>query len=353
MDSIEDLLADTFRRGASDLHLIAGQPARMRYLGDLATLNQDELSQDYVQDQLYRIMPSEIREAFERDDQADFAYWVEDVARFRVNVLRHINGIGAVFRAIPEKAYSLEDLKLPDVVPSFCVQNQGLVLVTGKTGSGKSTTLAAMVDYINSNRKGHIITIEDPIEFVHGRKRCLISQRELGAHTRSFGGALRSALREDPDVILIGELRDLETMSLAVTAAETGILVFGTLHTNGAVSTVDRMVNAFPIGKQPQVRAMLATSLRGVISQQLVKTADGKSRVAAVEIMVNNAAVASILRDGRTEQLENALQTGGLQGMQSMDTSLRRLLDAGMITGEDAYEVAFRKADFEGYRNAG
>jgi twitching motility protein PilT len=188
---------------------------------------------------------------------------------------------------------------------------------------------------------------------VHGRKRCLISQRELGAHTRSFGGALRSALREDPDVILIGELRDLETMSLAVTAAETGILVFGTLHTNGAVSTVDRMVNAFPVGKQPQVRAMLATSLRGVISQQLVKTADGKSRVAAVEIMVNNAAVASILRDGRTEQLENALQTGGLQGMQSMDTSLRRLLDAGMITGEDAYEVAFRKADFEGYRNAG
>jgi twitching motility protein PilT len=255
-----------------------------------------------------------------------------------------------VFRVIPETALSLEALNLPDVVPSLCQQHQGLILVTGKTGSGKSTTLAAMIAFINEQRRGHIITIEDPIEFVHQRKRCLISQRELGAHTQTFSAALRSALREDPDVVLIGELRDLETMSLAVTAAETGILVLGTLHTNGAVSTVDRLVNAFPISKQNQVRTMLATSLRAVISQQLVKTADGQGRVAAVEILVNTPGVANILREGKTEQLENALQTGGLQGMQSMDSALRRLLDAHAITGDEAYDNAFRKAEFERFR---
>lgn len=352
MDNLETLLNETVQRGGSDLHFISNEPPRMRYLGDLMTLSKDDLAQDFVTAELQRIMSAEARQTFEERDGADFAVSFEGIARFRVNVMRHVRGLGAVFRSIPESAFTLKELRLPEVIPSLCLQNQGLVLVTGKTGSGKSTTLAAMVDHINSTRQGHIITIEDPIEFVHGRKKCLLSQRELGSHTRSFSGALRSALREDPDVILIGELRDYETMKLAVTAAETGILVFGTLHTNGAVSTVDRLVNAFPGHEQPQVRAMLATSLRAVISQQLVKSADGKGRVAAVEIMVNNAAVANLLREGKTEQLENALNSGGLQGMQSMDGALRRLLDAHMIRGAEAYDKAFRKADFERYRNA-
>lgn len=352
MENIEAYLAKTVELGGSDLHFLAGDPPRIRNLGELETLTPTDLDPDFVQNELTRLMTPEARDTFEREDQVDFAYTIEGLARFRVNAFRQINGLGAVFRAIPSSAYPLEELGLPDVITSICNQHQGLILVTGKTGSGKSTTLAAMIHYINTRRKGHIVTIEDPIEFVHQRERCLISQREVGAHSKGFAEALRSALREDPDAILIGELRDLETMSLAVTAAETGILVFGTLHTNGAVSTVDRVVNAFPISKQPQVRAMLATSLRAVISQQLVRTADGKRRVAAIEIMVNTPAIANILREGKTEQLENALQGGALQGMQTMDTSLRRLVESGAITGREAYEKAFRKSDFERFLKA-
>ena len=352
MLNIEALLSETVEKGGSDLHFLAGDPPRMRHLGRLQNLRPEELMPDWALDEITRLMTPEARQTFDRVDQVDFAYTIEGVSRFRVNAFRQINGVGAVFRAIPSSAFSLQELGLPDVIPSLCQQNQGMILVTGKTGSGKSTTLAAMVDHINTHRKGHIITIEDPIEFVHQRKRCLLSQREIGAHTPTFAEALRSALREDPNVILIGELRDLETMSLAVTAAETGILILGTLHTNSAVSTVDRVVNTFPANKQPQVRAMLATSLRAVISQQLVRTSDGKGRVAALEIMINTPAVANILREGKTEQLENALSTGQLQGMQTMDRSLRKLLDANRITGQDAYEHAFRKSDFERYRPA-
>ncbi len=350
MHDINELLQAMVTQEGSDLHLIAGEPPRIRRLGEITALTEVTCEPEAIQEQLYAIMPADIREQFEHHDGADFALSVEGLARFRVNVFRHIAGMGAVFRAIPEKAYTLEELKLPDVVAGLCQQTQGLILVTGKTGSGKSTTLAAMVDRINSERKGHIITIEDPIEFVHKRKRCLISQREVGNHATSFASALRSALREDPDAILIGELRDLETTSLAVTAAETGILVLGTLHTNGATSTVDRLVNTFPVNKQGQVRAMLSTSLRSIISQQLVRSADGTRRLAAVEIMVNTPAVANIIREGKTEQLDNALQSGALQGMQSMDNALRKLVDAHEITGEEAYDNAFRKADFERYR---
>jgi len=350
--NIEDLLEMMIGTQGSDLHFIAGEPARIRRLGDLEAVGQEELAPEFVQNELYRIMPAEVRAQFESRDHADFALSLENLARFRVNVFRHIDGMGAVFRGIPASAFTLEELGLPEVIASLCRQTNGLMLVTGKTGSGKSTTLAAMVDHINRQRKAHIITIEDPIEFVHARKRSLISQREVGQHTPTFASALRSALREDPDVILIGELRDLETMSLAVTAAETGIMVLGTLHTNGAISTMDRLVNTFPINKQGQVRSMLATSLRAVISQQLVTRADRSGRLAAIEILINNSAVSNILREGKTEQLENVLTGGSLQGMQSMDNALRRLVDSGQIKGEEAYDKAFRKAEFEKYRGA-
>lgn len=347
MPEINNLLHQMVRDNGSDLHLIAGQPPRIRHMGDLTAIWETPLAREEVERAIDAYMPPTARETFQREDQADFAIQIPELARFRVNVFRHVGGIGAVFRSIPTRAFTLEELGLPEVVAGLCANKQGMILVTGKTGSGKSTTLAAMIDHINSNRKGHIITIEDPIEFVHQRKRCLISQREVGQHTPSFASALRSALREDPDVILIGELRDLETMSLAVTAAEMGILVLGTLHTNGAISTVDRVVNTFPVNKQAQVRAMLSTSLRAVISQQLVRLADGSGRRAAVEIMVNTPAVANIIREGKTEQLETAIQSGALVGMQSMDNALRKLIDADLITPQEAYDKAFRKADFE------
>jgi len=268
-------------------------------------------------------------------------------------VLRHLNGLGAVFRAIPSKALTLDQLNMPEAVRGLCRVNSGLILVTGKTGSGKSTSLAAMIDDINARLKGHIVTIEDPIEFVHQRKSCLISQREIGVHTGSFSEALQSALREDPDVILVGELRDYETMSIAVTAAEMGILVMGTLHTNGAAPTVDRMVNAFPADKQPHVRAMLSTSLRGVISQQLIPRAGKPGRVAAMEILINTPAVANLIRQGKLDQLENTMQSGAAHGMRTMDSAIQELLDKSIITGRDAYKKAMNKTKFEALKDAG
>jgi twitching motility protein PilT len=276
-----------------------------------------------------------------------------EYGRFRVNIMRHINGMGAVMRAIPSKPVTLAQLNLPPAIHQLCRANNGLILVTGKTGSGKSTTLAAMIDDMNSRLKGHILTIEDPIEFVHPRKQCLISQREIGTHSPAFYEALLSALREDPDVILVGELRDLETMSIAVTAAEMGILVMGTLHTNGAAPTVDRMVNAFPADKQQHVRAMLSTSLRGVISQQLIPRAGKPGRVAALEIMVNTPAVANLIRQGKLDQLENTMQSGAVHGMRTMDSAIQELLDKGMITGKDAYKKAINKAKFEPVKDNG
>src|SRR6267154_5448603 len=246
MAQIDSLLLEVLEKRGSDLHFIAGDPPRVRLFGDLTALRPDKLAPEYVKQALYEIMPKPAVDRFEAKDGADFAYTFADKGRFRVNVMRQLNGMGAVFRAIPSKALSLDDLKMPEAVRQMCRANNGLILVTGKTGSGKSTSLAAMIDDINARVKGHILTIEDPIEFVHQRKSCLISQREIGVHSMSFAAALHSALREDPDVILVGELRDLETMSLAVTAAETGLLVFATLHTNGAAATVDRVINVFP-----------------------------------------------------------------------------------------------------------
>jgi len=263
-----------------------------------------------------------------------------------VNVFRHLGGMGAVMRSIPSEAVTIDDLKLPAVVRNLCRHRQGMILVTGKTGSGKSTTLATMIHEINRTRKGHIITIEDPIEFLHKRENCLISQREVGNHTPSFAEALLSALREDPDVVLVGELRDLETMSTAITAAEMGILVMGTLHTNGAAATVDRIVHSFPPDKQSHVRTMLSTSLRGVISQQLCRRKTGDGRIAALEILVNTSAVANLLRQGKLDQLETAMQSGAGVGMRTMDSALQELLDRRFITAREAYERATSKERF-------
>jgi len=350
--AIDAFLTQILERDGSDLHFLAGDLPRVRQYGELKPLRTEPLAADMVKSTLYEIMPKLSIERFESKDGTDFAHSIPGVARFRVNVMRQLNGMGAVFRAIPSKARTAKELNLPDAVMGLCKINSGLILVTGKTGSGKSTTLAAMIDDINSREKGHILTIEDPIEFVHTRKNCLISQREIGVHAASFSTALMSALREDPDVILVGELRDLETMSIAVTAAEMGILVMGTLHTNGAAATVDRLVNAFPADKQPHVRTMLSTSLRGVVSQQLIPKADKKGRVAALEILVNTPAIANLIRQGKMDQLENGMQTGSASGMRLMDAAIQSLLDQKLITGKDAYKKAINKARFEQYREA-
>ncbi|HXY97903.1 MAG TPA: PilT/PilU family type 4a pilus ATPase [Steroidobacteraceae bacterium] len=350
MAQIDAYLSEILEKRGSDLHFIAGDPPRIRVYGDLAPLRPDKLAPDYVKAVLYEIMPKSAVDRFEKKDGADFAYTLEGKGRFRVNIMRQLHGMGAVMRAIPSKALTLEELKLPEAVHQLCRANSGLILVTGKTGSGKSTTLAAMIDDINRRVQGHILTVEDPIEFVHERKSCLISQREIGAHSPSFAAAVHSALREDPDVVLVGELRDLETMSIAVTAAEMGILVMGTLHTNGAAATVDRMVNVFPSDKQSHVRTMLSTSLRGVVSQQLLQRADKQGRVAALEILVNTPAAANLIRQGKLDQLENVMQAGGQFGMRTMDTAIQQLFDSRQITGKEAYKKAINKAKFEEFR---
>ncbi|MGD9843449.1 MAG: type IV pilus twitching motility protein PilT [Steroidobacteraceae bacterium] len=344
---IDEYLKEVLSKGGSDLHFIAGDPPRIRLHGDLQTLRNETLAPRFVEELLHEIMPRTAVTRLEEKNGADFAHIIPEISRFRVNIMRHLNGLGAVFRAIPSKAKSMDELKLPDAVRNLCKLNSGLILVTGKTGSGKSTTLAAMIDDINTRMKGHIVTIEDPIEFVHTRKNSLISQREVGLHTQSFADALHSALREDPDVVLVGEMRDYETISIAVTAAEMGILVMGTLHTNGAAPTVDRIVNSFPADKQPQVRSMLSTSLRGVISQQLIPTKGKAGRVAAMEIMVNTPAVANLIRQGKLDQLENTIQSGAAIGMRTMDSAIQELLDKAFISGKHAYLKAINKSRFE------
>lgn len=348
---IDEYLKEVITRNGSDLHFIAGDPPRVRQYGELHALRADPMTAEYVQEVLLEMMPRAAQQRLEEKHSADFAYIIPGISRFRVNVMRQLNGLGAVMRAIPSKALSLDELNMPDAVRNMCKINSGLILVTGKTGSGKSTTLAAMIDDINTRKKGHILTIEDPIEFVHHRKGCLISQREIGQHTPSFAHALHSGLREDPNIILVGEMRDYETMSIAVTAAEMGILVMGTLHTNGAAPTVDRVINAFPADKQPQVRAMLSTSLRGVVSQQLIPKAGKSGRVAALEIMVNTPAVANLIRQGKLDQLENVIQSGGAQGMRTMDSAIQALLDTAMISGKNAYLKAINKAKFEAVKD--
>jgi twitching motility protein PilT len=320
--------------------------------GDLITLQNQRLDPEELKAELFSIMSEQSIQQFNKHDSADFAHSIPDFARFRVNVFRHLHGVGAVFRGIPSKALTLEELKMPKALSELATSTRGLILVTGKTGSGKSTTLAAVIDAINSRLKGHILTIEDPIEFVHQRKSCLISQREIGVHAPSFAAALHSALREDPNAILVGEMRDLETMSIAMTAAEMGVLVMGTLHTNGAAATIDRVVNIFPADKQDHVRNMLSTSLRGIVSQQLLKKKDGTGRVVALEILINTSAAANLIRQGKLEQLETVMQSGASSGMCTMDSSLKKLFDEGIISGEEAYLQALDKTKFEQFKDA-
>ncbi|ROR32156.1 type IV pilus twitching motility protein PilT [Inmirania thermothiophila] len=347
---IDSFLELVVRQGGSDLHLVAGNPPRIRLYGELIEVKYRTLGADETEELIGEILPPIARRTLAERLSVDFAYEVPGLARFRVNVFRHLDGVGAVLRVIPNEVPSLAELGLPPVVRQLCQQRRGLILVTGPTGSGKSTTLAAMVDAINRSRRGHIITIEDPVEYLHTRRRCLVSQREVGVHTRDFAAALRSALREDPDVLLVGEMRDLETIHLAATAAETGILVLGTLHTNGAAAAVDRMINVFPATQQPLIRTILSTSLVAVLSQQLLRRADGRGRVAAVEVLLNTPAAANLIREGKSEQLVNVIQSGALVGMQSLDAALRRLVDAGLVRGQEAYLKAVSKAEFEHLR---
>ncbi|MCH7502861.1 MAG: type IV pilus twitching motility protein PilT [Proteobacteria bacterium] len=347
MNKIDEYLTRALKEKASDLHFVSGDPVRVRVHGSLKIMVNEELTTEFVKEAMNEIMDGTTQRAFDEDDAADFAYEIPDVSRFRVNTFRHLNGVGAIFRTIPSTALTLEDLNMPKVIHDLCRHTQGMILVTGKTGSGKSTTLAAMIDSLNKRLKGHILTIEDPIEFVHKRQNCLISQREIGVHSGSFAEALRSALREDPDVILVGEMRDLETISIAVTAAEMGILVMGTLHTNGAGPTVDRIINSFPPDKQSHIRTMLSTSLRGVVSQQLLPTKGKPGRVAALEVLINTPAVANLIRQGKLDQLETAMQSGGSVGMQTMDSALLELVEKAWISGRDAYQYANDKAKFQ------
>ena len=347
MSKIDTYLEAALKAKSSDLHFISGDPVRARVHGELRVLMKDKLTIDFVKECMYEIMDGSTQRTFEEKESADFAYNIPDVSRFRVNIFRHLNGIGAVFRAIPSQALTLEELNMPKVIHDLCKYTQGMILVTGKTGSGKSTTLAAMIDSMNKTMKGHILTIEDPIEFVHKTQSCLISQREIGEHSDSFAAALHSALREDPDVILVGEMRDLETISIAVTAAEMGILVMGTLHTNGAAQTVDRIINSFPADKQAHIRTMISTSLRGVVSQQLLPTKHESGRVAALEVMINTSAVANLIRQGKLDQLETAMQSGGAVGMQTMDSALMKLVEGAFVSGKEAYLQANNKHKFE------
>ncbi len=340
---ITELLTFAVKNNASDTHVSAGLPPLLRINGDIKRLNVDSLDAKAVHSLIYDIMNDAQRKWYEENLEIDFSIDLGGVARFRVNAFNQDRGPAAAFRTIPAKVLTLEDLNAPKVFKEIIDVPRGLVLVTGPTGSGKSTTLAAMVDDINVNRADHIITIEDPIEFLHTPKKCLINQREVGPHTHSFANALRSALREDPDVILVGELRDLETMRLALTAAETGHVVFATLHTSSAPKTVDRIVDSFPGGEKDMVRAMLSESLRAVISQTLLKTADGKGRVAAHEIMIANPAIRNLIRENKVAQMYSVIQTGQNQGMQTLDQCLLDLLRAHRITRDEALRRAQNK----------
>ncbi|RMF07702.1 MAG: type IV pilus twitching motility protein PilT [Candidatus Neomarinimicrobiota bacterium] len=338
MDILE-LLKFTISAGASDLHLNAGAPPMVRVDGVMKKIDVPDLLPEDIHRLIYDIMTDKDRKRFEETWELDFSRDIGGIGRFRVNVYYQNEGKAAVFRTIPSKILTFEELHLPEVLKSFCFLEKGLVLVTGPTGSGKSTTLAAMVDHINTHRKSHIITIEDPIEFVHKSRNCLISQREVGRDTKSFSNALRSALREDPDVILVGELRDLETISLAISAAETGHLVFGTLHTNSVAKTVDRIVDVFPTNQQEQIRSMFADSIEGVVSQLLLRRKSGKGRVAALEILVATNAVRSLIRENKTHQIKSALQTGSSLGMCTMEQAIRKLIQEGAISVEMAKEI--------------
>ncbi|MDX1914701.1 MAG: type IV pilus twitching motility protein PilT [Methylophilus sp.] len=340
---ISDLLAFAVKNKASDLHLSAGLPPMIRVHGDVRKINVPAFDHSQVHDMVYDIMNDGQRKVYEETLECDFSFEIPNLARFRVNAFNQNRGAGAVFRTIPSKILTLEQLNAPAIFKEIANTPRGIVLVTGPTGSGKSTTLAAMVDYINENEMAHILTVEDPIEFVHTSKKCLINQREVGPHTLSFQNALRSALREDPDVILVGEMRDLETIRLALTAAETGHLVFGTLHTSSAAKTVDRVVDVFPAAEKEMVRSMLSESLRAVISQTLCKTKDEQGRVAAHEIMIGTPAIRNLIRENKIAQMYSSIQTGQNVGMQTLDQCLQDLVRKNMITAAEARGKAANK----------
>ncbi len=332
---ITQLLAFAVEQGASDCHLSSGEPPMLRIHGDLKKLDHPSLTQEDVHAMVFDIMNDAQRKAFEENHDVDFSFEMGDVARFRVNLFMQRKGEAAVFRTIPTTILSLDQLGMPPILKELCQRKKGLILVTGPTGSGKSTTLAAMIDFINDDFEGHILTVEDPIEFVHTSKKCLVNQRELGPHTHSFANALRAALREDPDVILVGEMRDLETIQLALTAAETGHLVFGTIHTSSAPDTVNRIVDVFPPAQQAQIRTMFAESIEAVITQTLLKKKGG-GRVAAVEIMTGTVAIRNLIREGKTHQLPGTMQVSQKVGMQTMDMALVDLASKGVVTREEA-----------------
>ena len=340
---ISDLLAFSVKNRASDLHLSAGLPPMIRVHGDIRKINVPALDHTQVHGMVYDIMNDGQRKVYEETLECDFSFEIPNLARFRVNAFNHNRGSGAVFRTIPSKILTLEQLNCPAIFKEIANTPRGIVLVTGPTGSGKSTTLAAMVDYINENEMGHILTVEDPIEFVHTSKKCLINQREVGPHTLSFQNALRSALREDPDVILVGEMRDLETIRLALSAAETGHLVFGTLHTSSAAKTVDRIVDVFPAAEKEMVRSMLSESLRSVISQTLCKTKDEQGRVAAHEIMIGTPAIRNLIRENKVAQMYSSIQTGQNIGMQTLDQNLQDLVRRNVISATEARSKAANK----------
>ncbi len=336
-------------QNASDLHLSTGNPPMLRIHGELVRIDYPELENDELKAMVYEIAPEAKIKQFEETGDVDFGYEIKNFARYRSNFLNQKNGIAAVFRIIPSKVLTCDDLGLPPVLKRLAMLKKGLVLVTGPTGSGKSTTLAAMIDHANLNRHDHIITVEDPIEFVHRSQQCLVNHREVGAHTKSFASALRGALREDPDIILVGEMRDLETIELALTAAATGHLVFGTLHTSSAAKTVDRIIDVFPVDQQNQVRATLSESLRGVVAQNLFRRIDKPGRVAALEILVADTAIGNLIREAKTHQIPGMLQIGKRKGNQPLDDAISEHLRAGRISPEEAYDKATDRKKFRAF----
>jgi twitching motility protein PilT len=344
---ITQLLAFGVEQGASDCHLSAAEPPMIRIHGDLKKLDYPPLTKEDVHALVYDIMNDAQRKAFEETHECDFSFEMGTVARFRVNVFMQRKGEGAVFRTIPTKILTLDQLEMPAILKQLCEKEKGLILVTGPTGSGKSTTLAGMVDYLNESFEGHILTVEDPIEFVHQSKKCLVNQRELGPHTNSFANALRAALREDPDVILVGEMRDLETIQLALTAAETGHIVFGTLHTSSAPKTVDRIIDVFPPNQQAQIRAQFAESVEAVITQTLLKKKGG-GRLAALEVMTGTTAIRNLIREGKIHQIPGTMQVSQKDGMQTMDMALQNLVSRGVVTKEEAQSKSMNPNLFGG-----